>query len=68
MTKTSKAQILASTRYRDKNCDRIEFTVPKGKKDEYKQAAEVLGIGLMELARVSIEEYLEKHLPNAGEN
>ena len=57
----SKAQIAASHRYRDKNFDRIEFTVLKGKKDEYKKAAEARGIGLMELARRGIEEYIENH-------
>ena len=61
MAKTSKAQILASTRYRDKNCDRFEINVKKGKKDEYKKAAEARGIGLMELARRGIEEYIENH-------
>lgn len=57
----TKAQIMASTRYRDKKLDRIEFTVPKGKKEEYKQAAEARKIGLMEMARRGIEEYIKNH-------
>ena len=61
MAKTSKAQILASTRYRDKNCDRIEFTVPKGKKEEYKAAANARGLGLMEMLRAATEEYIKNH-------
>ena len=57
----TESRIAANRRYRDKTLDRIEFTVKKGKKAEYKQAAEERGIGLMELARRGIEEYIENH-------
>ena len=58
---TTQAQMRATIRYRDKNFDRFEINVKKGKKEEYKQAAEERGIGLMELARRGIEEYIENH-------
>ena len=61
MAKTSQAQIEASRRYRDRNCDQILITVQKGKKKILKEAAKVRGIGLMELARRGIEEYIENH-------
>ena len=61
MAKTSMAQMRASIKYRDNNYDRIELNVKKGKKAEYKQAAEGFGIGLMELARRGIEEYIANH-------
>ena len=57
----SESQKIAEQRYRDKNCDQFLIRVKKGKKEEYKQAAEVRGIGLMELARRGIEEYIENH-------
>lgn len=57
----SKARIDANNRYRDKTFDRMELIVKKGKKEEYKQAAEGFGIGLMELARRGIEEYIANH-------
>ena len=62
----TESRIAANRRYREKHLDRIEFTVSKGKKEEYKRAAEVRGIGLMELARRGIEEYIENH--PVGEN
>ena len=57
----SKARIKANNQYRDKTFDRMELIVKKGKKAEYKQAAEGFGIGLMELARRGIEEYIANH-------
>ena len=54
-------QRISQQRYNDKAYDLINFRVRKGKKEEYKQAAEERGIGLMELARRGIEEYIENH-------
>ena len=56
-----KGQNISQQRYNDENYDQILFRVKKGKKEEYKKAAEVRGIGLMELARRGIEEYIENH-------
>ena len=56
-----KGQNISQQRYNDQNYDQILFRVKKGKKAEYKQAAEDRGIGLMELARRGIEEYIENH-------
>ena len=61
MAKTSMAQMRATIKYRNNNYDRIELNVKKGKKEEYKKAAEAQGIGLMELARRGIEEYIANH-------
>lgn len=57
----TKSQIRSINAYRDKNFDRLEIIVRKGKKAEYKQAADSFGIGLMELARRGIEEYIANH-------
>ena len=57
----TKSQIAASIRYRDKNLDRIEFTVKKGKKKEYKLEAEKRGLNLMEMIRNSIDEFIVNH-------
>lgn len=57
----TKERIKANNQYRDRTFDRLELIVKKGKKAEYKQAAEVRGIGLMELARRGIEEYILNH-------
>ena len=57
----TKSQIAASIRYRDKNLDRIEFTVKKGKKNEYKLEAEKRGLNLMEMIRNSIDEFIVNH-------
>ena len=42
----SKAQILASKKYREKTYDTIGFDVKKGKREEFKQAASRLGLSL----------------------
>lgn len=57
----SKAQKLAQKKYNEQNIDMITFKVKKGRKAEYKQAAEERGIGFMELIRLAIEEYIENH-------
>lgn len=57
----SKAQRLAQQKYNAKAYDQILFRVYKGKRDEYKQAAEERGIGFMELIRLAIEEFIENH-------
>ena len=43
---SSKTSAAVKNRYRDKNFDRIEFIVPKGKKDLIKQHAESKGYSL----------------------
>ena len=60
-SKTSPAKILAQMRYNAKAYDNITVQVVKGKKDEYKQAAAVRDIGLMELFRRGADEYIKNH-------
>lgn len=43
---SSKTSAAVKNRYRDKTFDRIEFIVPKGKKDLIKQHAESKGYSL----------------------
>lgn len=50
--------------YKKENYDQILIRVKKGKKEEYKQAAEGLGLGQMELFRTAVEEFIANH---AGE-
>jgi len=59
----SKAQMIAQQKYNEKNLDMITFKVKKGKKAEYKQAAEARGLGFMEMIRLAIEEYIQNHEP-----
>ena len=42
----SEAQKKASRKYNENNYDRLYITVPKGKKQEYKDKADALGISL----------------------
>ena len=60
----SKAQLLAQQKYNEKNLDSITFRVKKGKKEEYKKAAEERGLGFMEMIRQAIEEFIHNHKPN----
>ena len=59
----SKAQLIAQQKYNSKNLDSITFRVKKGKKEEYKAAADARGIGFMEMIRLAIEEYITNHEP-----
>ena len=59
----SKAQLIAQQKYNSKNLDSITFRVKKGKKEEYKEAADARGIGFMEMIRLAIEEYIANHEP-----
>ena len=60
----SLAQKMANRRYRDKVYDQITIEVPKGKRDEYKAAADDLQMTFKSLVQSGIEEYIAKH---AGE-
>ena len=55
------AQKLAQQKYKQKTYDQIVVQVKKGKRDEYKKAAELRGLGFMEMIRLSIEEYISNH-------
>jgi len=46
--------------WQKKNTDRINFTMPKGTKDQIKEAASKLGLKPAELIRLAISEKLEK--------
>lgn len=47
--------------YKKENYDQILVRVKKGKKEEYKQAADDFGLGQMELFRIAVEEYIQNH-------
>lgn len=59
----SKAQLIAQQKYNSKNLDSITFRVKKGKKEEYKEAADARGIGFMAMIRLAIDEYIANHEP-----
>lgn len=61
--KTSAAKIAAQMRYNSKKIDNINVSVSKGRKEEYKQAAKLRGVGLMELFRRGADEYIANHPP-----
>lgn len=44
--------------YKKANYDHIAFHVKKGKREEYKQAADDFGISLRELFQTSVEEFI----------
>ena len=50
--------------YKKENYDQILVRVKKGKREEYRTAAEGLGLGQMELFRAAVEEFIKNH---AGE-
>lgn len=58
---TSKAQLLASKKYRQNNIEVLSVDVRKGKKAEYKAAAVALGLSQMEMIRRAIEEFITNH-------
>lgn len=57
----SKAQSLASQRYRKKTYEQIFFDVKKGIKAEYKAAAAELGMSLAGLLTTAAEEFIQRH-------
>ena len=57
----TESQRLAQQRYNDKAYDRLAILIKKGKREEYKLAAKVRGLGLAEMVRSSVEEYIENH-------
>ena len=57
----SESQKMAQIRYNAKTYDQVLVRVKKGKRDEYKEEAELRGLGLMELFRVAVEEYIANH-------
>lgn len=50
--------------YKKENYDQILVRVRKGKREEYRQAADEMKLGQMELFRIAVEEYIQNH---AGE-
>lgn len=50
----------AKYKYNSANYERISFSVPKGKKDEYKAAAEAAGVSLNQFITDCIEHTLKK--------
>lgn len=55
---------MASTydqQYKAANYDSILVRVRKGKREEYKQVADNCGLGLMELFRRGVEEFIANH-------
>lgn len=57
----SQARLDANRRYREKAYDRISIDVKKGKRDEYRQAAEMRGMSLAGILQTSVEEYIKNH-------
>lgn len=58
---TSKAQLMAVKKYRSEKRDQISFDVPKGKRDEFKQLANLLGMSLQGLFVNAVEAYGRNH-------
>ena len=52
---TSKAQRMASEKYRQEKLDRVTITVPKGKREAYKQLAAEMGISMVKLFQYGVE-------------
>ena len=59
----SKAQKMAQQKYNQKAYDQVLIRVKKGKREEYRLAAEARGVGLMEMFRLGVEEYIQNHEP-----
>ena len=57
----SQARLAANARYREKAYDVISFSVKKGKKEDYKQAAEQRGMSLAGILQSGVEEYIANH-------
>ena len=57
----TEAQKLARANYDAKAYDQILVRVKKGKREEWKQAAEMRGIGYVEMIRQATDEYIQNH-------
>lgn len=62
MAKTE-GQKLSQQKYNDRTYDRLAILIKKGKREEYKKAAEERGLGYAEMIRLAIEEYIANHKP-----
>lgn len=47
--------------YKKANYDQILIRVKKGKQQDYRQAADALGIGQMEMFRRAVDEFIQNH-------
>ena len=55
---------ISRQKYESKAYDQILLKVKKGKREEYKQAAAIRGLGQMEMIRLAIEKYIgEEFVP-----
>lgn len=59
---TSESQKKAIKKYKEKNIELVAFETRKGKSAEYTQAAINLGLGKMEMIRLAVEEFIQRHL------
>ncbi len=55
-------------KYNNKTYDRIEFNVPKGKKEEIKKYAESIGLSVNELIRQALESHTPREIWEEQEN
>ena len=53
---------------RKNNRERLAIEVPKGKRDEYKAAAQELGLSLSRLVQNGVEEYIRNHFDKKSAN
>ena len=58
---SAQSHSLANMKYRDKAYDRFEITIPRGKREEYRQAAQQRGFSLAAMVKMSIEEFIANH-------
>lgn len=52
---------ISRQKYESKAYDQILLKVRKGKRAEYKAAADEFGLGQMEMIRLAVEEFIERH-------
>lgn len=62
MEKKTKAEIMRD--YRSKNCDMIQFPVPKGEREKIKAYATSVGLSQNEFIRRAIRQAMETGFPN----
>lgn len=63
----SKAQQKAVNKYMNENYDRINLTVPKGRKDEIKAAAAKAGESMNQYIVGAVDDRMERDKKEAGE-
>lgn len=51
--------------YKKANYDQILIRVKKGKQQDYRQAADTLGLGQMEMFRRAVDEFIARHVGTA---